>query len=51
MKTRYHRNGTVTLWNILTQSWETYAADRVPASVLATLSEGERERIAKLASK
>jgi len=51
MKTKYHRDGTITVWNILTQSWLRISASRVPASVLATLSFVERARIARIASR
>lgn len=42
-RTTYHRDGTVTLWDVLTQSWRRLR--RVPDAVLATLDGQERERV------
>lgn len=41
--TTYHRDGDVTMWNTLTQTWHRFTL--VPDAVLATLSEAERERV------
>jgi len=49
MKTKYHRDGTITIWNVYTQTWLRISASHVPASVLATLSDKERARIARIA--
>jgi len=50
-KTTYHRNGTVTVWNIFKQGWERLAARDVCPEILATLTQSERDRIAKMAAK
>jgi len=43
--TKYHRDGTVTVWDVYRQAWTRTAApsDRV----LASLTEAERARIAR----
>lgn len=44
--TRFHRDGTVTVWNVYTQSWDMRTgspSDRV----LASLPTEERERVIK----
>lgn len=46
MKTTYHRDHTVTLWDVLTQSWRMRVSYLSPA-VLATLSERERARVVR----
>ena len=50
-KTTYHRDGTVTVWNVYTQQWERIAADQVSDQILASLNETERRRIAKMAER
>ena len=50
-KTKFHRDGTITLWNIFAQAWQRLQADLIADSVLATLSDSERARIAKIASR
>jgi DNA invertase Pin-like site-specific DNA recombinase len=47
--TKFHRDGTVTVWNVYRQGWERTAAADVDDRILASLSEAERARIAKLA--
>lgn len=42
-RTKFHRDRTVTIWNVYTQSWERTA--RPSADMLATLSHKERERV------
>ena len=49
MKTKYHRDGSVTLWNVYTQTWQRRSASRISDDVLSTLSPEERKRIAKMA--
>lgn len=41
-----HRDGTVSLWDIISQQWRRLPAGDVPAAILATLTEAERSRIA-----
>jgi len=43
MKTVYHRDHTVTVWNIYAQCWARMAS--VPDHILATLNDRERARI------
>jgi hypothetical protein len=50
-KTKYHRDGTVTIWNVYAQAWQRRQADMIADSVLATLNDSERARIAKIAAK
>ena len=47
-KTTYHRDGSVTLWNVYTQTRQRfYPSTRYPVSerILASLSYEERERV------
>ena len=49
-RTTYHRDGTITVWDVYTQSWcRRLPAGRVPTQILATLSDRERARIARMA--
>lgn len=48
-KTTYHRDGSVTLWDIYQQRWTRVRASRISDDVLSTLSPEERKRIAKMA--
>lgn len=43
MKNTYHRDGTVTCWNVYTQQWERSA--NVSDRVLASMEQKERERV------
>lgn len=47
-RTRFHRDGTVTLWNVFVQSWERYHAGDVSDDLLATLGERTRRRITRM---
>lgn len=42
-KTKFHRDGTVTVWNVYTQQWE--RTGRPSDRVLASLESKERERV------
>ena len=42
-RTTYHRDGTVTVWNVYIQQWE--RTDRPSDRVLASLMPEERERV------
>lgn len=44
-KTTYHRDGSVTLWNVYTQQWE--RTSKPSDHVLASLSYGERRRVCR----
>ena len=46
MKTIYHRDHTVTIWNVLAQSWYVRVSC-IPDAVLATLNERERARVVR----
>ncbi len=48
-QTTYHRDGSVSFWNVMTQQWERKSATHIPDAVLSTMSQTERERIAKTA--
>lgn len=43
MRTTYHKDGSVTVWDVYTQTWlrTTRPSDRI----LASLGEGERRRV------
>lgn len=45
MKMTYHRDGTVTLWNVYTQQWERLR--RPSDSVLGSLNCKDRARVIK----
>lgn len=48
-RTRYHRDGSVTYWDVYAQQWSRQPAERISDAVLASLSETERRRIARMA--
>ena len=48
MKTKYHRDGTVTLWDIYRQAWVRIRASRISDEILSSLSSHERTRIARM---
>jgi hypothetical protein len=50
-KTKFHKDGTITIWNIYRQQWERHRADQIPDDVLASVGTIERERIYKHAGK
>lgn len=43
--TKFHRDGTVTLWSVQCQSWQRLS--NVSEETLATLSAAERERVVR----
>jgi hypothetical protein len=49
-KTTYHRDGTVTLWDVYEQRWLRVDASQISNQLLATLTPAERARIAKIAA-
>ena len=51
LKNRYHRDGTVTFWNVYTQTWERCAARCIYPQILATMTAAERARIAKIVAR
>jgi hypothetical protein len=44
-KTKFHKDGTITIWNIYLQQWERHQADQIPNDVLASVGDIERDRI------
>jgi hypothetical protein len=48
--TKFHRDGTVTIWNVYRQGWVRYAAAEVPDRIQATLDDAQRARIARMAA-
>jgi hypothetical protein len=51
LTTRYHRDGSVTVWNVFAQKWQRVRASRISDEILTSLSPRERARIAKIASR
>lgn len=57
MRTKFHRDHTVTVWNVYTQQWERTScvklvrAARSANAVLPTLPERERRRIIRTAER
>lgn len=49
-RTRFHRDGTVTLWSVYHQQWERWDAAAVSEGTLATLPKRERDRIGRMAA-
>lgn len=47
----YHRDGTVTLWDVYCQEWRRIPAAEVTDRLLATLPPRERERIQRMAAR
>ena len=47
--TTFHRDGTVTYWNVFQQRWTTKPAKDIPASHLASFPMRERNRILEIA--
>lgn len=47
-RTRFHRNGTVTVWDVYLQQWGRMHAAAVSNQTLATLPDSERERIIRM---
>lgn len=47
-KTTYHRDGTITYWNVYSQIWRRIPADKISDETLATMSADERAKIARI---
>ncbi len=47
-KTTYHRDGSVSLWDVYQQQWVRTQAEAVSDEVLASLTKPERDRILRL---
>lgn len=50
-RSTFHRDGTVSFWNVLEQRWERRHAAHIPDAVLATLNDAERNAIARQAAR
>ena len=50
-RTKFHRDDTITVWDVYSQSWTRLDASQVPDEILASLSAGERRRIARMVAK
>jgi hypothetical protein len=51
LATKFHRDNSVTLWNVYSQTWQRVRASRVSDEILSSLSAGERARIARMAAR
>ena len=49
-RTIYHRDGTVTVWDVYQQRWTRLPASQVRDEVLASLPARERDRIMRMAA-
>lgn len=49
-RTYFHRDGTVTVWDVFEQRWRRMRASNVSDAVLASLRAAERDRILEIAS-
>ncbi len=50
-RTTFHRDGTVTIWDVYQQGWRRCLATAVPDAIMASLSRAERERIQRIAAR
>jgi hypothetical protein len=46
--TTFHRDGTVSIWSVYRQAWARMQPEWISDGTLSTLSEKDRERIARL---
>lgn len=44
---KFHRDGTITVWDAYDQSWRRLGADNVSNRLLSTFNDYERSRIAR----
>lgn len=49
--TTFHRDGSVTVWNVYTQGWQRRPASSVSDEVLASLPANERTRVVRMGAK
>lgn len=47
-KTKFHRNGEVTFWNVYEQNWNRVRAKSISDQNLASMNKKDRERILKM---
>lgn len=50
MKNTYHRDGTITYWNVFSQAWERKEARIIGDSVLSSMTARERRRVEIMAN-
>jgi hypothetical protein len=48
---KFHRDGSITVWDVYAQGWTRVRAARVGDAMLSTLSDYERTRIARHAAR
>ena len=49
LQSTYHRDGTISHWDAIAQQWRRCPADVIADAVLASMTDAERARIARLA--
>jgi hypothetical protein len=47
----FHRDNTVTFWSVYQQRWVRCAASRISDAELASMSDPERRRVARIVAK
>jgi hypothetical protein len=50
-RTKFNRDGSVTIWSVYRQQWERMPASEVSDETLASLPAAERERIIRMAAR
>ena len=45
LQSTFHRDNSVTIWNVYTQVWERYGLTHISDRILASLSANDRKRI------
>jgi len=50
-KTKFHRDGSVTFWNVYEQRWNRTQASRISDENLASMSANDRKRAIRMAAK
>lgn len=49
-RTKFHKDGTITFWNVYEQQWNRTKASRISDQNLASMSSRDRERLARTAA-
>jgi len=49
--TTYHRDGTVTYWDVYRQAWVRIDADLMSDEAIASLTAAERDKVARLVTR
>ena len=47
-KTTFHRDRTITVWDVYAQGWTRVSVDAISDRVMASLSDSERRRITRM---